>query len=240
MASKRTKRASSALDAAMAALAASAVAFVVYAMPDREFGALVEMSGLPQILPAAQPPLGTTARFAALAAAGAATFALVWLVLRALAPKKKPASKAAAEPVEIELAPKLRRADAHPDAPSRRPIFAGHDLGEPAYEDVSFTPLADEAEAEVAAAPEPEPEPAAADVPEEERPVITTASVLAEPEPATIPELMQRLELGLLRRQPIRWPISEAPKRADAEQPLQIDARLRTAIEDLQQLARRG
>jgi hypothetical protein len=29
------------------------------------------------------------------------------------------------------LAPRVRRADAHPDAPLRRPIFAGSDLGEP-------------------------------------------------------------------------------------------------------------
>ena len=32
---------------------------------------------------------------------------------------------------ETEAAPVLRRADAHPDAPARRPIFAGSDLGTP-------------------------------------------------------------------------------------------------------------
>jgi hypothetical protein len=38
---------------------------------------------------------------------------------------------------EEEAAPRLRRADAHPDAPSRRPISAGRDLGDP-FQEESF------------------------------------------------------------------------------------------------------
>ena len=239
MARKSVKRASPLLDVFMAAVAAGSVAFVVYAMPDRHFGGLVEVSGLPQLLPAAQPPLGLTARIGALAAAALATFGLVWLLLRALGPKK-PEPKRKTKPVEIDVAPKIRRADAHPDAPARRPIFAALDLGDPdaqaealaeaLAEDVAFTPL-DEAEMEV------EPfEPAPETVP-------AMAARLPEPPEAisaTIPDLMQRLELGLLRKQSPDWPVAEAPPAEPAEDAAEIDDRLRSAIEGLQQLARRG
>lgn len=131
MASKQQKRSSSALDPMMAGFAAGAAAFIIYAMPQARFDEAVSLSGLPMILSAAQPPLGTTARFAAMAAAGIGSFVLVWLVLRALS-KPAPKPKLRSGPVEIEMAPpRLRRADAHPDAPSRRPILAGVDLGRP-------------------------------------------------------------------------------------------------------------
>ncbi len=143
MAMKFAKGASSPLDAAMAALAAGSVAFLIYAMPDRQFGAVVELSGLPRLISAAQPPLGTTARLAAVAAAALGTFLLVWAMLRGLG-RKKPARKAEPElepepqrkrkvgAIELAPTPKIRRADAHPDAPAPRPIFAEHDFGEPA------------------------------------------------------------------------------------------------------------
>ena len=131
MASKHEKRSSSALDPMMAGFAAGASAFIIYAMPQAHFDQAVALSGLPMILSAAQPPLGMTARFATMAAAGIGSFLLVWLVLRALS-KPAPKPKHRSGPVEIEMAPpRLRRADAHPDAPSRRPILAGVDLGRP-------------------------------------------------------------------------------------------------------------
>lgn len=131
MASKHEKRSSSALDPMMAGFAGGAAAFIIYAMPQAHFDEAVSLSGLPMILSAAQPPLGMTARFAAMAAAGIGSFLLVWLVLRALS-KPAPKPKHRSGPVEIEMAPpRLRRADAHPDAPSRRPILAGVDLGRP-------------------------------------------------------------------------------------------------------------
>jgi hypothetical protein len=67
-----------------------------------------------------------------MALAGIGSFLLVWFVLRALgkpAPKQR-RPRSAPVPLQVE-APKLRRADAHPDAPSRRPILAGLDLGRP-------------------------------------------------------------------------------------------------------------
>lgn len=145
------------LDLGMAALAAASVGFVIFAMPDATFSGLVATSGLPALIPAAEPPLGQTARFAVMVAAAIGTFFLVSLVLRALG-QQAPRPKAAAPEPEVEPeteappagrrrsfiaaeqpAPKIRRADAHPDAPARRPLFAGSDLGEPLDEiEVSY------------------------------------------------------------------------------------------------------
>jgi hypothetical protein len=127
-------------DAAVAALAAGSVGFATFAMPDHLFGQIVAATGLPQILAAAQPPLGMTARLAAVGAGALLTFALVWALLRALdrAPAApRPAARAEPDPA----APRVRRADAHPDAPARAPLRAGRDLGEP----LDLETLADEA-----------------------------------------------------------------------------------------------
>ena len=240
---KRAKRNSSKLDIAMAALAAGSVAFAVFAMPNPIFEGAVASTGLAMIIEAAQPPLGATARFGAVAAAATATFALVWLVLRALS-RKAPAPKREPKIAEIDVAaPKIRRADAHPDAPARRPIFAGLDLGEPieqeAEREPSFAPVAEEEEEQpVAEADYPRFTPV-------EEPEATEEAELSEEQPTfeqdSIPHRMQRLELGLLRRE--RKP--EAAETADSPWPHQapaqqerIDERLRGAIADLQKLAR--
>lgn len=242
------KRKASALDLAMAGLAGASVAFVIFAMPHGAFEEAVGLSGLPLILPAAAPPLGETARLLAAALAGAATFAFAWLVLRSIG--KKPAqAKKAFQPVELaelDVAPKLRRADAHPDAPARRPILAGLDLGEPAEpeaaEEPAAAPLAEEPEeapevAEEAAAP-----PEATEHPVEEGPVQGEAEAPEAIEQNSIPHLMQRLEQGLLRRErqgqgakaPAPFSSASPPEQA------RIDERLRGAIADLQKLATRS
>jgi hypothetical protein len=111
------------------------VAFALFAVPDDLFAGLVEASGLPSVLAAAQPPLGNTARFAAIAVASTAAFLFVWLVLRALGGKPVQAKRRTAPvPIEVPL-PRIRRADAHPDAPARRPLLAGLELGVPFDED---------------------------------------------------------------------------------------------------------
>src|SRR3546814_19971808 len=115
----------------MAALAALSVAFVAYAMPDPLFADAVAASGLPSLLPAAQPPLGTTARLAVVAPAAIVAFLLTWAGLRALGTGSTPVRR---EPdVEAAGMPplRLRRADAHPAAPSARPLASGWALGEP-------------------------------------------------------------------------------------------------------------
>lgn len=148
------------LDSGVAALAALSGGFVTYAMPEGLFSRIVVASHLPQFLAAAQPPLGMKARLAAIAVAALIIYALVWTLLRALdsvGGRKRPAAAEAFVP-EDEEAPRLRRADAHPDAPSRRPIFAGRDLGEPEFEEAEFEEAPLELAPDAAIAPEPEPE----------------------------------------------------------------------------------
>jgi hypothetical protein len=114
----------------MAALAGGSLGFFTFAMPRDLFERLVGATGLPAMVPAAQPPLGDTARIAFVAAAALGAFLLAWLLLRALdkrpaAAVREPAADLPADP------PRLRRADMHPDAPSRHPLRAGSDLGVP-------------------------------------------------------------------------------------------------------------
>jgi hypothetical protein len=116
-----------AFDAGLAALAAASAGFVAFAMPEPLFSGLVETSRLPDLLAAAQPPLGQTARLAAVGAAALVTFSSVWGLMAAIGRvpiQRKPEAEPEAE------APRLRRADAHPDAPARRLLLA-RDLGEP-------------------------------------------------------------------------------------------------------------
>jgi hypothetical protein len=179
-----------AFDAGLATLAAVSAGFVAFAMPESLFSGLVETSRLPDIVPAAQPPLGETARLAATGAASFLTFPAVWGLMALLG--KAPASrKPDVEPnVEPEAeAPKLRRADAHPDAPARRPLLA-RDLGEPL--DLEDFPQPGGEEPEIAEAgprplpaflvPEPlEAEPLAQAVSQWEEPEVQSAA--REPEP---------------------------------------------------------
>ena len=258
---KRAKRKESKLDIAMAALAASSVAFVIYAMPNIYFEEAVASTGLPLIVDAAQPPLGATARLGAVLAAAAATFALVWLVLRSLGPKKAPAPRREPEITRFEIAPpRIRRADAHPDAPSRRPILAGLDLGGSfdqlgtfdSEEEAAKTP-ADEVSGLEAQEDEPEepreeenPRPFPSflvlEQPEEERhepafeELAAALPEVPDVEQTSIPHLMQRLELGLVRREHGE-PRHQAGEPGEADR---IDERLRGAIADLQKLTARG
>ncbi len=118
-----------AFDAGLAALAAVSAGFVAFAMPEALFSGLVETSRLPEFVPAAQPPLGETARFAASGAASLLTFTSVWGLMALLGRVPAKRRPEAGREAEAE-APRLRRADAHPDAPARRPLLA-RDLGEP-------------------------------------------------------------------------------------------------------------
>ena len=96
--------------------------------PIRSFPGLVEASRLPDFVAAAQPPLGDTARFAAVGAAALFTFAAVWALMAALgrragAPRGRGragsrGARGCAAPTPI---PTLRRA---------APLLA-RDLGEP-------------------------------------------------------------------------------------------------------------
>jgi hypothetical protein len=197
-----------AFDAGLAAFAAVSAGFVAFAMPEALFSGLIQATGLPELVAAARPPLGDTARFAVTGAATLVTFAAVWALMAAL--DRVPARREPAAELEAE-APRLRRADAHPDAPARRPLLA-RDLGEPLeldqmaeapveapFAEADLRPLPGflipqepepaavaEAEAETEAdQPEPQPEPAAEARPEpaaEPLPIAELAARLPETE----------------------------------------------------------
>ena len=235
-----------AIDAPLAALVAIAVAFVAYAMPVDLLTRLVEMSQLPSVLAAAEPPLGFKARLLVSLAGAVLSFIAVFALLRALGRNGSPGAEPA---VEIaEETPRLRRADFHPDAPARRPILAGRDFGEP------------EAAVEPLPVPErePEPEPEPQDEPIAEEPVLELGEALEPeeiampadmpsfqraPEPAeeqSISELIARLERGLAGRLRAKgvYPPSNAPSTAAFED--EGDDRLRSAIANLQRMASRA
>ncbi|MEA2999925.1 MAG: hypothetical protein QOK17_1758 [Sphingomonadales bacterium] len=262
----RTRKASAfaALDAGLALFAGGAAAFALFAMPQALFEALVVRSGLPSVLAAAEPPLGADARWAAVAAAGIVTAALIWTVMKALDRRSSAPRPVNLEAEDEPAAPaiRLRKADSHPDAPQPLPLRAGRDLGEPL--DLEPFQAEEEEEAEVAPVepePVPEPEPEVlppflvAQEPEPESPAAPEEEAL-EPEPegaASITSLMQRFETGLSRKQQaIRRddslpPAAPAAPVADAEAapPLEepersVGHRLRSAIAGLQKVSAAG
>jgi hypothetical protein len=208
------------LDAAMAAFAGAAVAFVIWAMPDGTFAGLIEASRLPLLLPAAQPPLGFAARFGVAALAGLFTFALLFALFRSLGAAPV---RASVEPMfdTQQAPPRVRRSDAHPDAPTRLPIFAGRDLGDPvhALPHVELETMEEELELveERVAAPA----------------VFVEAAQVDEDD--SIAGLMQRFERGLAGRTGTADGVS-----AVQNERFPSDDRLSGAIADLQRLAARS
>lgn len=112
----------------------------VFLMPTQLLQNAVLASGLPDMFPPLDPPLGFKAKAGlALVAAGFA-FGLVALLTRLVVggsvfPKKaakpakvKAAAAAAAIDEDLPPAPRLRRRDRHPDAPARAPISISRDI----------------------------------------------------------------------------------------------------------------
>jgi hypothetical protein len=208
----------SALDLPVAGLAALAVAFAAFTMPDTVLGRVVDASGISSVLSAAQPPLGNTARLLIAIAGGLFAFAGAFALLRWLDrfAGRWPAPVLYSEP-DLET-PRVHRADAHPDAPPRRPISAARDLGEPA--------------------PPSRPKPAAPKPVVEERVSQRVESPLPVAAPAGLGDLMARLERGLARRE---GQVAAAPRGSvPAPSPVASNDRLQSAIEGLRALAARG
>lgn len=117
------------------AVAGLIVAALILMTPNPWFEAFVVETGLPGVLAAAEPPLGARARIVfALIAALAVTLG-AWAVLTPLLGRKS--QKRAVDRFDHrqsetgEENPRIRRADSHPDAPYRRPIMAGDEMGLP-------------------------------------------------------------------------------------------------------------
>ena len=194
------------------------VAGVVLALPSAALEDWVWRSGLPSLVGAAEPPLGTTARAMLALVGGALAGAIAWSALFLLF---GPGGLLAPRATSSDGVPVLRRADAHPDAPARRPLSAADlddedgaavltrtappppveqpipaDLDQPlarfhpgALPDVPREPVRPVAPLRAAPAPAPAPKPMPAPT--------------APPAPAVAPSidsLLARLERGMRRR----------------------------------------
>lgn len=118
-----------------AGLAGVLVALATLAIPAPLLENIVVTSGVAAFVPAAEPPLGVTARICVGVFAGGAAALIAWLLLSALLAwrdSRGEAEDVAEEKEEQRLRrPVVRRADAHPDAPPRPPLLATRDLGVP-------------------------------------------------------------------------------------------------------------
>lgn len=111
-----------------AGLAGVLVALATLAIPGSLLEDMVVTSGIAAFIPAAEPPLGVTARIYMGVFAGGAAALIAWFLLSALLVWRDSRSELEEEGVR---APVVRRADAHPDAPPRPPLLATRDLGMP-------------------------------------------------------------------------------------------------------------
>lgn len=182
-----------AIGAALGLGAALAVALMPTAMIEDYLIA----SGLPQLMPAAAPPLGNTARLGLMLVAagmvGLTAWFLLFLVFGARAVYFRGAKPAADSPA----VPVLRRADAHPDAPARRPLFASEELGTP-FLDISAAPK--EARAPLPQVAEPvTPPPAPRDIPADLDTPLSAFDPTAIPEvPLTPPPAVKPLAVRVV------------------------------------------
>lgn len=123
------------LNLPIAPLAGALIGFVVASlvalMPTGMLEDLVVDSGIAAVFAAAEPPLGITARFVLILLVGGGVGLLGWFALFLLLGTRSIVIQPGDEQELSERAPVLRRADAHPDAPARRPLSAVRDLGTP-------------------------------------------------------------------------------------------------------------
>ena len=132
-----------------AILAGIAVGMILLTMPTGLVETIVASSGLSEAMPAAAPPLGLKARlllagFGALMATGFACLGAAPVPMKKdrrrhsvtgvsdmgfALPKLNWLSRGRATGASRISRPLARRADAHPDAPARTPIFASRDFG---------------------------------------------------------------------------------------------------------------
>ena len=132
-----------------AILAGIAVGMILLTMPAGLVETVVASSGLSEAMPAAAPPLGLKARlllagFGALMATGVACLGAAPVPMKKdrrrhsvtgvsdmgfALPKLNWLSRGRATGASRISRPLARRADAHPDAPARTPIFASRDFG---------------------------------------------------------------------------------------------------------------
>lgn len=111
------------------------VALGVLLLPGSMLEDAVTASGIAAFIPAAEPPLGATARIVVAVFASGVAASVAWLALSALIGIAR-----SRLPDADTRGPTVRRADAHPDAPPREPLRAGRDLGFELADEASFAP----------------------------------------------------------------------------------------------------
>jgi hypothetical protein len=112
-----------------AGIAGVFTALMFAVVPSGALESLVVDSGIASLVNAAQPPLGLTARAVLALVGGGVISVLAWVALFVAVGTRSiilqnPRAAGNADPA-------LRRADIHPDAPPRQPVFANRDLGTP-------------------------------------------------------------------------------------------------------------
>jgi hypothetical protein len=187
------------------------VAALILMIPNPLFEAFIIRTGLPDILAAAEPPLGARARiYLALIAALIVTTG-AWIALSIIVGRKRRAARPDFgyhyDAGDAEEQPVRRRADFHPDAPYRRPIMAGDDLGAPLdLVDVVPDDFQEEEPLELSMA----------DVLEDEAPAVETAGPeITEPQPAPQPEFAPEV---VKAPKPAEEPVPAEPVAEEAEE----------------------
>ena len=135
------RRAAALLPTGGGLLAALGAGATVMSLPIGLLERLVWTSGVATLLPAAQPPLGATARACLALGAATVTGAVAWSLLFLLfgpGGLMGPRADADADTAGVD-APRVRRGDSHPDAPPRPPMTAA-DLGTPLMERAAVPP----------------------------------------------------------------------------------------------------
>jgi len=122
-----TGRLTDRLPIAAAAAAGLLVAALAALLPGDVLESVVALTGVDALVPVAAPPLGATARGVLALGGGLVAAAVAWAILFLLVGPGGLFARAASD---VGRPPAMRRADAHPDAPPRRPVSAA-DLGPP-------------------------------------------------------------------------------------------------------------
>ena len=178
---------------------------------------IVVTSGIAAFIPAAEPPLGATARISVGVFAGGVAALVAWFALSALLVWRD--SRRVEE--AGERMPVIRRADAHPDAPPRAPLLANRDLGTPFRAKgavVDPEPESIEAHIHVMTARGVE----AAEVRDLDLPELPPEPVIAMGAPAPPVETIPAISIPLVKADalPPAIPAAPQPLPADLDQPL--------------------
>jgi len=200
----------------LAAVAAALFAF----MPGSRLDSLALDSGIAALIPAAEPPLGFTARAVLMAIAAGGVGSIVWFGLYLLIGTRTVALFGRQDQGSTFHVPILRRADAHPDAPARRPLFANSDLGTPFLEvraPVHLVIADDVEEAVYVPAPPPSAEPEAVELVDSPVAVSVVVPIVipAAPAEADLPKDLDQplaaFDPQAIPAEPLEWFIPATP-----------------------------